>query len=56
MRSDKLPYLQKVVSVTFTMQRKTIIAFENRVQEMGLNKHRVIEELMKGWIYNTKKR
>lgn len=54
--SRKLPYLLKVVSVTFAMQRKTIIAFENRVEELGLNKHHVMEELMKDWVYNTKKR
>ena len=46
MRSDKLPYLDKRISVTFTMKRRTIIMFKKRCDELGLNKNQVIETML----------
>jgi hypothetical protein len=52
--SKKLPYLDKRVSTTFSLKRKIVISYEDKVSNLGLDKNHVMEELMLEWIKKLK--
>jgi hypothetical protein len=53
--SKKLPYLEKRVSKTFSLKRRTIMLFDKRVEELGLDKQIVMEQIMVEWVKKMKK-
>jgi hypothetical protein len=53
--SKKVPYMQKIIPITFGVRRRTIILFKEKCESLGLNKDQVADVLMEDFIKKMKK-
>ena len=51
----KVLYLEKKVSVVFSLRRKIMIAFQAKIDRLNINKNDLMEELMLEWMLNIYK-